>query len=388
MLGRPCLQPFAAASLLMLCSALATAGPWQCQTPADGFWDCTGPQATTDETDTLPAMPDAGPTAVEDIQDEVAGTAAEATDTIEPSTLPAQDEPAPELSAPEQAVVPAGTAPLFPTTSPSGSSPDTGPGTEPPDEPSVTEDTAEPVSTTPAAEPPGETPGAWIDDEPASETTSTTPAVETATEETPEDGGTGQPVIEQSAAEAAREPASDIPQTEAAAVANTTDEDALAITDIDESSGVTPTLSTITGIGDERLDEAPAYSRWVQCPPIDYRRVKAPTGPPGTVKLQADNAQARDNNIFILEGNAVAEMDWQRLEADRMTYNQDEGRIDAEGNLVYTSPELLVDGSRGTLYPETDIGDVAEARYALPDQHARGVASSVELEGSRLAAHA
>jgi LPS-assembly protein len=111
------------------------------------------------------------------------------------------------------------------------------------------------------------------------------------------------------------------------------------------------------------------------------RRVDTPTSVAGSVEMQADSAQARDNNIFILDGNAVAQMDWQRLQADRLTYDQEQGRIDAEGNLLYTSPELLVDGERGTLYPDTDTGDVQQASYALPRQHARGTATSVELDG-------
>jgi LPS-assembly protein len=129
------------------------------------------------------------------------------------------------------------------------------------------------------------------------------------------------------------------------------------------------------------LDEEIGYSRWALCPPVQYRSVDIPTSETGAIELQADNAQARDNNIFILEGNAVAQMDWQRLEANSLTYNQDEGRIDAEGNVLYTSPELVVDGDRGTLYPDTDTGDITQATYALPKQHSRGTASSMELDG-------
>jgi LPS-assembly protein len=140
-------------------------------------------------------------------------------------------------------------------------------------------------------------------------------------------------------------------------------------------------LTAASDAGDSSADEAPHYSRWAMCPPVDYRRVETPTSETGAIELQADNARSREGNIFTLEGNAIAQMDWKRLQADRITYHQEEGRIDAEGNLLYTSPELLVDGDRGTFFPETDSGDVEQAAYALPDMHARGVASSVELDG-------
>jgi LPS-assembly protein len=140
-------------------------------------------------------------------------------------------------------------------------------------------------------------------------------------------------------------------------------------------------LNAAAGSSEEQVDEETGDSRWALCPPVQYRSVDAPISETGAIELQADNAQARDNNIFILEGNAVAAMDWQRLEANRLTYNQEEGRIDAEGDVIYTSPELLVDGDRGTLYPDTNTGDITQATYALPEQHARGTASSMELDG-------
>jgi len=139
--------------------------------------------------------------------------------------------------------------------------------------------------------------------------------------------------------------------------------------------------STSADASSGNVDEETGYSRWALCPPVSYRRVDSPTAEKGGVELQADSAQAREGNAFTLEGNAVAQMDWQRLEADRLTYDQEAGRIDAEGNMLYTSPQLLVDGERGTFYPETETGDVEQASYALPKQHARGEASAVELEG-------
>ena len=143
----------------------------------------------------------------------------------------------------------------------------------------------------------------------------------------------------------------------------------------------TPAEITAADSSEEPLDEDTGYSRWALCPPVQYRTVDAPTTETGAIELQADNAQARDQNIFTLEGKAVAQMDWQRLEADNITYHQDEGRIDATGNVLYTSPQLVVDGDRGTLYPDIDTGDIEQVRYALPEQHARGTASSMELDG-------
>ncbi len=156
---------------------------------------------------------------------------------------------------------------------------------------------------------------------------------------------------------------------------------ALSATTAQADAAAATALTAVTAATDSAVDEELQYSRWARCPPVQYRSVETPTSETGAIELQADNAQSREGNIFALEGNAVAQMDWKRLEADRMTYHQDEGRIDATGNLVYTSPELLVDGDRGTFFPDTDSGDIEQASYALTELHARGMAASLELDG-------
>jgi LPS-assembly protein len=190
------------------------------------------------------------------------------------------------------------------------------------------------------------------------------PAIAPAAPELPGDRDSDQPVT--TAAEpppGAASPNADSPATDAN----------------DEATKTVVSASTAASTGAD--EEEPEYSRWALCPPVHYRRVEVPTSEAGTVELQADSAQAREKNLFILEGNAVAQMDRKRLEADRLSYDQEQGRIDAEGNMLYTSPELLVDGERATLYPDTETGDIQQASYALPELHARGSASAMELDG-------
>ena len=156
---------------------------------------------------------------------------------------------------------------------------------------------------------------------------------------------------------------------------------AVSATTAQADAATATALTAVTAATDSAVDEELQYSRWARCPPVQYRSVETPTAETGAIELQADSAQSREGNIFALEGNAVAQMDWKRLEADRITYHQDEGRIDATGNLVYTSPELLVDGDRGTFFPDTDSGDIEQASYSLTELHARGMAASLELDG-------
>jgi len=311
------------ASLLALYSAFIAAepvDPWQCGIAASGLWECVGTPATPETEATMPAAAtDAAETRADD---EV------------PATEPAETPAAPQSAPATTPSTPTTGTPLFPTTVPHG-------GTLP-----VVESDS-PAETVPATEPLGEV------------TSETAAAAESAT----------------LATEAVALPDTAAPPEESAPAA-----DQAELKDQADAATAT-TLTAATDTGDSSTDEELQYSRWAMCPPVDYRRVETPTSETGAIELQADNARSREGNIFTLEGKAVAQMDWKRLEADRITYHQEEGRIDAEGNLLYTSPEVLVDGDRGTFFPDTDSGDVEQADYALPDMHARGSASSVELDG-------
>ena len=245
------------------------------------------------------------------------------------TTEPAATDSALQTPAATTTTVPVRETPLFPTTAPET----TTPPALAPDSPAIAEPpVSEPVSDA-NSEPPDTTDTAMI-----------TPAAEPLPDTTAAHADTSTP-------------------TEIPAVAATT------------------ALAAAADSSAEPFDEYTGYSRWALCPPVQWRTVDTPTAETGAIELQADKAQARDKNIFTLEGKAVAQMDWQRLEADNITYYQDEGRIDATGNVLYTSPELVVDGDRGTLYPDIDTGDLEQVRYALPEQHARGTASSMELDG-------
>jgi len=364
------------AILLALSSAALAAedDPWQCKLATDGLWECVGAitPATETETDSLATT---GAESATRPADEPAAT--ESTRT--PPVTPADAEP----PAP-----PAG-APLFPTTAPDTRTPAASEA-ERPDEPAAAtgpdEITPETQSAPPAKPPdvPPAPPGnvslfpTTVAETRASASThsqippESAPTTEQATEPLSEAKDETTAATESAAATVETTPLTDSaaaatqppPSTEPTTVATAT----------------TPAGAT-TGAGDDAGDDDLRYSRWARCPPVQYRRVETPASETGAIELQADNAQSREGNIFILDGNAVAQMDRKQLQADRITYDQDEGRIDASGNLVFTSPEVLVDGDRGTFYPDKDSGDITQASYALPKMHARGVASSVELDG-------
>jgi LPS-assembly protein len=120
--------------------------------------------------------------------------------------------------------------------------------------------------------------------------------------------------------------------------------------------------------------------RWALCPPAPQSTVVTQAADSDTINLQADNAQASDGNVFILEGNAVVQYRQQQLEADRITYRQDENAVTAEGGIEYAGPGLQISGDSATLYPDQDKGSLNQITYALTDVHGRGYAEVINLE--------
>jgi LPS-assembly protein len=378
------------ASLLALYSAVAAAAdPWECGIQPDGLWECvsttttstieTGiPAATTD----APAAPADEPPATESAETPAttppSAIAAPSAPAAEPAETPPAPQPAPATTPAVTPAAPVTDTPLFPTTIREiGTAPASAP-----DSPAESAPVTEPAETPPAPQsapaevpptPPGgsplfpttapetDTPAVIVPDSPAEPAPATEP-LGGVMSETPD--ATESAVV---TTEAAPLPDNNVPDNE--------------VTPSTEQTAVATALTTATDAIDSSIDEQRQSSRWARCPPVQHRSVETPTSETGTIELQADNAQSREGNIFTLEGDAVALMDWKRLEADRITYHQDEGRIDATGNLLYTSPEVLVDGDRGTFYPDTDTGDITQASYTLPEMHARGIASAMELDG-------
>jgi len=129
------------------------------------------------------------------------------------------------------------------------------------------------------------------------------------------------------------------------------------------------------------VEPAPVDSRWALCPPVAYPASVDPATATDTIDLQADDATASDGNVYTLSGNAVVQYGQQQLTADKIIYRQDAGEVEALDNIQYTGPGLVIDSARAVLYPEQQAGSLHVITYALPEQHARGVANSIHLDG-------
>jgi LPS-assembly protein len=122
------------------------------------------------------------------------------------------------------------------------------------------------------------------------------------------------------------------------------------------------------------------YDRWALCPPVE-RPAPVRTTDTEAIELQADSAQASEGNIYTLEGNAVVHYAGQRLEAENIIYRQDSGEIEAQQGIRYTAPGLYVSGESAVLYPEQKEGELRDVEYRLFEEHGRGEAKLLQLDG-------
>jgi len=123
------------------------------------------------------------------------------------------------------------------------------------------------------------------------------------------------------------------------------------------------------------------FSRWALCPPVIRPAALQDGIDADTINLQADNAQAREGGIYTLNGNAVVQYGQQRLEAENIIYRQESGEIEAQQGIRYTGPGLYVSGDSAALYPELQEGELHNVEYALYEQHGRGEAKLLRLNG-------
>lgn len=98
---------------------------------------------------------------------------------------------------------------------------------------------------------------------------------------------------------------------------------------------------------------------------------------PGETRIRADQSGGTQSR-FVLTGNVDIVRPGERLQADRVTYDRDANRADAEGHVVLQQPGFEVRAVSGYTQIEGEQGEFEQAHYELPERNARGDAAQVE----------
>lgn len=81
-----------------------------------------------------------------------------------------------------------------------------------------------------------------------------------------------------------------------------------------------------------------------------------------------------------MSGNVEFLQAKQRLHAASARYYKSEERLDAEGGMLYATPDATFEGSSGSVNLATDYGTIDNASFQMRSKHARGDASKIIME--------
>jgi LPS-assembly protein len=130
------------------------------------------------------------------------------------------------------------------------------------------------------------------------------------------------------------------------------------------------------------------YGTWSLCPPMPRRDVTFSDGPADdgkiTTELTGLSATIYQEQIYELEGEAVAQHGNQRIAADHLIYDAEAGTLDARGHVQLDEPDYALSGSRARLLIGQDRGELYDVEYQAFEKHARGTAEVASQKNKNL----
>ena len=126
-----------------------------------------------------------------------------------------------------------------------------------------------------------------------------------------------------------------------------------------------------------------AEDQWALCAPSPAARglpQSKGAEESGAMRFSAD-VISKQGDEYRLQGGVVGERGEQRLEAQRLYYNEQTDQARAEGGVRYRIGERLLISDTARLQLGSDTGEFDAARFWLTNRHIRGEAEVVELLG-------
>ena len=98
------------------------------------------------------------------------------------------------------------------------------------------------------------------------------------------------------------------------------------------------------------------------------------------IYLEADGAELfPDERLVQMSGNVVAQQGELEIRAQQLKYTEPTGRIQVDGGVYFKSPGVRLTGDNADIDLVAEHAEMNNAEYRLPQQHARGSATRVEL---------
>ena len=103
------------------------------------------------------------------------------------------------------------------------------------------------------------------------------------------------------------------------------------------------------------------------------------------MEAEADSAELTiGDHVALLKGDVRLTRGAETLRADQVRYDRQANRVDAQGNVFLTRPDLRVAGDTGWFELDPQRGEVTGAEYRLVGFNARGKADKLGIDGEAL----
>ncbi len=96
--------------------------------------------------------------------------------------------------------------------------------------------------------------------------------------------------------------------------------------------------------------------------------------------IEAKQISSVGENKYQLEENAVISQGDKQIAAEKITYNQNNGQVNAKGVVEFSDSQIKVDGSEGEFNIIADTGRVDNANYSLVGESGNGKAKLIQIK--------
>ncbi len=117
------------------------------------------------------------------------------------------------------------------------------------------------------------------------------------------------------------------------------------------------------------------------CPPDNtpFGRILSdmPASSGDATQLSADEVTGAETGVAHLRGNVNIQQGDQQLAAEEILYDRDADHATASGQVIYATPDMLLEGDRMEMHLGTSAGTIENASYAFRERRAHGQATRI-----------
>lgn len=103
---------------------------------------------------------------------------------------------------------------------------------------------------------------------------------------------------------------------------------------------------------------------------------------PGQTEIEADLISAKSQDWLQLDGNVIFRRGLAEIQADKAHYSLADNRLNAEGSVRLSTPQLTTVGKRAEVQMGDNVGRIDQAQFWMEKSHLRGFAEEIRFQSA------